>query len=399
MPIHWVDAFIRNAIENSSIVSRDHLIYLVKKYPDYIYPKLSKLWKVDTEILEIVFIKNKDRLRFLKYAPDELRADDLFILELIKWDVNAIGFINESKLKNIEFVKKIIFANPESIYFLHEEFTEIYNTFRVEFDEKESENLKGLKSQDYESLAKTRPLINVLKLHKKGDITPKLIEKINSIESDNYKQLEYFTDFHFNRTSYLQNPTPENSNVLEKHNRLAESLIYLPEAYKNDKEVVLKLIAEISTLLILVDNPLDIILSNLSDTLKNDQEVALAFLEKSTKFIPSFSDNIKTAKNIASIVLKNDGLMLKFFSKEIKSDHELVELAVQNNAQSYLYADNSIRVNNGNKNNNLLLYNALRGNPDLIMHIDKEWLKDEIVIQIVTNQRPILLGLFTKNMI
>ena len=399
MPIHWVDAFIRNAIENSSIVSRDHLIYLVKKYPDYIYPKLSKLWKVDTEILEIVFIKNKDRLRFLKYAPDELRADDLFILELIKWDVNAIGFINESKLKNIEFVKKIIFANPESIYFLHEEFTEIYNTFRVEFDEKESENLKGLKSQDYESLAKTRPLINVLKLHKKGDITPKLIEKINSIESDNYKQLEYFTDFHFNRTAYLQNPTPENSNVLEKHNRLAESLIYLPEAYKNDKEVVLKLIAEISTLLILVDNPLDIILSNLSDTLKNDQEVALAFLEKSTKFIPSFSDNIKTAKNIASIVLKNDGLMLNFFSKEIKSDHELVELAVQNNAQSYLYADNSIRVNNGNKNNNLLLYNALRGNPDLIMHIDKEWLKDEIVIQIVTNQRPILLGLFTKNTI
>jgi hypothetical protein len=181
---------------------------------------------------------------------------------------------------------------------------------------------------------------------------------------------------------------------LEKHNRLAESLIYLPEAYKNDKEVVLKLIAQISTQFILVDNPLEMILSNLSDALKNDQDVALAFLEKSTKFITSFSDNIKNTKNIASVVLKNDGLMLKYFSKEIRSDHELVELAVQNNAQSYFYADNSIRIKNGNKNNNLLLYNALRGNVDLIMHIDKEWLKDKIVIQIVANKRPMLLELF-----
>ncbi len=86
--------------------------------------------------------------------------------------------------------------------------------------------------------------------------------------------------------------------------------------------------------------------------------------------------------------------MLKYFSKEIRSDHELVELAVQNNAQSYFYADNSIRIKNGNKNNNLLLYNALRGNVDLIMHIDKEWLKDKIVIQIVANKRPMLLELF-----
>ncbi len=394
MPIHFVNFFIENAIENSLVISRDQLIDLVKMYPDNIYPKLSKLWKVETEILEIVFIKNNDRLRLLKYAPDELRADELFILELIKRDINTIGFINESKIKNIDFVKKIIFANPESIYFLYEQFITIYNTFRVEFDEKESENLKGLKSQDYELLSKTRPLINILKLHKKGGITPKLIEKINSIESDNHKQLEYSTDFHFNRTAYLQNSTPENSNVLEKHNRLAESLIYLPEAYKNDKEVVLKLIAQISTQFILVDNPLEMILSNLSDALKNDQDVALAFLEKSTKFITSFSDNIKNTKNIASVVLKNDGLMLKYFSKEIRSDHELVELAVQNNAQSYFYADNSIRIKNGNKNNNLLLYNALRGNVDLIMHIDKEWLKDKIVIQIVANKRPMLLELF-----
>jgi hypothetical protein len=85
--------------------------------------------------------------------------------------------------------------------------------------------------------------------------------------------------------------------------------------------------------------------------------------------------------------------MLKYFSQETRSNHELVDLAVQNNPHSYLYADNEIRVDNGNPNNRSLLYNVLRGNPDLIIHIDAEWLKDEIVIEIIKTQRPILLGL------
>ena len=67
MPIDFVGAFIENAIVNSSFVSRDYLIDLLKKYPDNIYPRLTKLLKVETEILEIVFIKNKDGLRLLKF--------------------------------------------------------------------------------------------------------------------------------------------------------------------------------------------------------------------------------------------------------------------------------------------------------------------------------------------
>ena len=59
MPLNFVGFFIENAIVNSSIISRDHLIDLVKKHPDNIYPRLTKLLKIETEILEIVFIKNK----------------------------------------------------------------------------------------------------------------------------------------------------------------------------------------------------------------------------------------------------------------------------------------------------------------------------------------------------
>ena len=397
MPINFLGAFIENAIVNSSIISRDHLIDLVKKYPDNIYPRLTKLLKVETEILEIVFIKNKDGLRLLKFAPFELSTDEFFLLKLIKKDVNAIGFIDDSMLRNIDFVKQVIFANPESIHFLHDQFTSIYNTFKVEFDEIEADYLKVVRLQDYFSIGKIRPLINILNLHKKGLITPKLIEKIIPIEPDEYKQIEYSSNFQFNRILFLQNSTSDSfSNVLENHDRLAEALIYLPELYKNDKEVVLKLINEISNTFLLVDNPFEVILANLSEALKNDEEVAFAFLEKSTKFITAFSDNIKNSKNVASFVLKNDGLMLMYFSKEIRSNHELVELAVQNNSHSYLYADNALRINNGVRNNESLLYNALRSNPDLIMHIDVEWLKDEIVIEIIKIQRPILLG-FLKN--
>ena len=238
MPINFLGAFIENAIVNSSIISRDHLIDLVKKYPDNIYPRLTKLLKVETEILEIVFIKNKDGLRLLKFAPFELSTDEFFLLKLIKKDVNAIGFIDDSMLRNIDFVKQVIFANPESIHFLHDQFTSIYNTFKVEFDEIEADYLKVVRLQDYFSIGKIRPLINILNLHKKGLITPKLIEKIIPIEPDEYKQIEYSSNFQFNRILFLQNSTSDSfSNVLENHDRLAEALIYLPELYKNDKVV------------------------------------------------------------------------------------------------------------------------------------------------------------------
>ena len=393
MPFDFVGSFIENAIVNSSFVSRDHMIDLLKKYPDNIYPRLTKLLKVETEILEIVFIKNRDGLRLLKFAPFELSTDENFLLNLIKKDVNTIGFFDDSMLKNIDFVKQVIFVNPESIHFLYDQFTSIYNTFKVEFDEIEADYLKALKLQDHLSISKTRPLINILNLHRKGLITPKLIEKIIPIEPDKYKEIEYSNNFQFNRNIFLQNSAVEVSSIFGNHNRLAEALIYLPESYKNDKEVVLKLIKELFTMTPLVDNPFELILANLSQALKNDEEVAFAFLEKSTEFINAFSDDIKNNNNVASFVLKNDGLMLKCFSKEIRSNHELVELAVQNNPHSYLYVDNEIRIDNANPNNKLLLYNALKGNPDLIMHIDAEWLKDEIVIEIIKTQRPILLGL------
>ena len=393
MPFDFVGSFIENAIVNSSFVSRDHMIDLLKKYPDNIYPRLTKLLKVETEILEIVFIKNRDGLRLLKFAPFELSTDENFLLNLIKKDVNTIGFFDDSMLKNIDFVKQVIFVNPESIHFLYDQFTSIYNTFKVEFDEIEADYLKALKLQDHLSISKTRPLINILNLHRKGPITPKLIEKIIPIEPGKYKEIEYSNNFQFNRNTFLQNSAVEVSSIFGNHNRLAEALIYLPESYKNDKEVVLKLIKELFTMTPLVDNPFELILANLSQALKNDEEVAFAFLEKSTEFINAFSDDIKNNNNVASFVLKNDGLMLKYFSKEIRSNHELVELAVQNNPHSYLYVDNEIRIDNANPNNKLLLYNALKGNPDLIMHIDAEWLKDEIVIEIIKTQRPILLGL------
>jgi hypothetical protein len=393
MPFDFVGSFIENAIVNSSFVSRDHMIDLLKKYPDNIYPRLTKLLKVETEILEIVFIKNRDGLRLLKFAPFELSTDENFLLNLIKKDVNTIGFFDDSMLKNIDFVKQVIFVNPESIHFLYDQFTSIYNTFKVEFDEIEADYLKALKLQDHLSISKTRPLINILNLHRKGLITPKLIEKIIPIEPDKYKEIEYSNNFQFNRNTFLQNSAVEVSSIFGNHNRLAEALIYLPESYKNDKEVVLKLIKELFTMTPLVDNPFELILANLSQALKNDEEVAFAFLEKSTDFINAFSDDIKNNNNVASFVLKNDGLMLKYFSKEIRSNHVLVELAVQNNPHSYLYVDNEIRIDNANPNNKLLLYNALKGNPDLIMHIDAEWLKDEIVIEIIKTQRPILLGL------
>jgi hypothetical protein len=393
MPFDFVGSFIENAIVNSSFVSRDHLIDLLKKYPDNIYPRLTKLLKVETEILEIVFIKNRDGLRLLKFAPFELSTDEKFLLNLIKKDVHTIGFFDGSMLKNIDFVKQIIFANPESIHFLYDQFTSIYNTFKVEFDEIEADYLKVVRLQDHLSISKTRPLINILNLHRKGQITPKLIEKIIPIEPDKYKEIEYSNNFQFNRNIFLQNSAVEVSSIFGNHNRLAEALIYLPESYKNDKEVVLKLIKELSNMTPLVDNPFELILANLSQALKNDEEVAFAFLEKSTEFINAFSDDIKNNNNVASFVLKNDGLMLKYFSQETRSNHELVDLAVQNNPHSYLYADNEIRVDNGNPNNRSLLYNVLRGNPDLIIHIDAEWLKDEIVIEIIKTQRPILLGL------
>jgi hypothetical protein len=396
MPFDFVGIHIVKMIENSSIVSRDHLIELVKKHPDYMYPRINNFLKCDNEILDIIFLKNKDRLSYLKFAPSELRTDESFLLELVKNDVNALGFIDDSMLKNIDFVKKLIFKNPETIYYVYDEFQIIYTAAKSEFDKIEADYLSALKSQDYIFLGKNRPLIDIIKLHKNGSLKTKLIEKINLDESQSFKEIKYPDNFQFNRSEFLKKSSQDFQNYLAGDYRLFESLLFLPELFKNDKEVAIKLIDE-SMGFSLIEDAIDIILANLSENLKNDEEVAIAILEKYPKLISSLPENIKNNKNIASLVLKHEGMMLKCFSNEIRNNYEMIAIAVQSNPNAYLYASNEIRLDNGIKANKLLLCNALRGNPDLIMHIDGAWLKDENVIEIIKDQRPILLGYLQTN--
>jgi hypothetical protein len=396
MPFDFVGTLILKMIENSSIVSRDHLIELVKKYPNYIYPRISNFLKCDKEILDIIFLNNKDRLSYLKFAPNELRTDEPFLLELVQNDVNTLGFIDDSMLNNINFVKKLIFINPESIYFVYDQFQIIYKAAKLEFDKIEADYLSALKSQDYLFLGKNRPLIDIIKLHKNDSLRTKSIEKINLDESQNFTEIKYPNNFQFDRSEFLKKSSQDFQNYLEGDYRVFESLLFLPELFKNDKEVAIKLIDE-SMGFSLIEDSIDIILANLSENLKNDDEVAIAILEKYPKLINALPESIKNNKNIARLVLKVDGMMLKYFSNEIRNDHEIVEIAVQSNPNSYLYASNEIRLDHGVKSNKLLLCNALKGNPDLIMHIDGAWLKDENVVEIIKHERPILLGFLQTN--
>ena len=148
------------------------------------------------------------------------------------------------------------------------------------------------------------------------------------------------------------------------------SILYSPELYHNDKEVALKLLDEVGYS-ISIEDTTKYILIRLSDNLKNDQEIA------------------------AKVLVKN-GLMLEYFSEEIKNNPELVNLSVENNVDAYFLASKELRQYKKDGINKELLLKVINMNASFILHISKDWLKDEEIILVIKKNSPIFFESINK---
>lgn len=154
MPLDFAGFFLQNSIESTVIVSRIHLMDLIKQYPQITYPRLDKSLKLDPSILQSVFFKNKDNFNLAKHIPEELRKDKSFLLQMIKRNVLALGIVDDKLLVDHSFIKKVILANSKSAFYLYDQFQEIYKNDKLEYDEIEAIFLQAKKKQDYELASK-----------------------------------------------------------------------------------------------------------------------------------------------------------------------------------------------------------------------------------------------------
>lgn len=371
MPLDFVGFYIQNTIDNTIVASRKHLMNLVEKYPYYIYVRLNKNLKMDSDILNSIFLKRNDNISLLKYIPIELSKDKHFLLQLITKNEQSLGLLDEELLNDFSFLKDVIFANSKSIPYLYYQFQVIYNQYKAEFDDKESIFLQAYRKQEYEIAGKHKGLVDFLKLHRKGDVKKSTIKKIE-LEIQNVKPLNYNINFIFNRAEFLNSneKEQEKEDSFYMSNAKYETIIYFPELYTNDKEVAIKLLDE-SKFSLSIDNTTEYILTRLSDALRNDQDIARQELSK-------------------------DGLMLEYFSDSIKNNPDLVKIAIDNNVESYFLAGQELKKYKANSVNKELLLKVINKNSNIILHVDEEWRKDEDVISVIKSTRPILLELIKK---
>ena len=149
-----------------------------------------------------------------------------------------------------------------------------------------------------------------------------------------------------------------------------DKFIYCPYLYQNDKEVALKLLDDID-FTISVKKPTEYVLSRLSDALKSDRDIALQELKK-------------------------NGLMLEYFSEEIKNNPDLVTIAIENNIDAYFLASSELRQYNKDGVNKELLLKVMNTNSSFILHVNKDWLRDEDIISVIKKNSPILFELINK---
>jgi len=379
---------MKKVLENTIVVSREQLIDLVNLMPQDVYERLPYHLKLDSEIIDLVFYQRGSIVDLLKFAPNELKTDREFLLNILNQDEKAIGFVDETLLKDEAFIKQIIFNIPKILPYVLDIFKQVYPNSLEDIEEIKRNHISAVKKQDFEVAAKLREVVNAIKTFEEETIHPKKINKIISEINVEKNEIKYLHEFKFDRNLFLQQET--NFDLLNESVNVEcvyKTLIYLPELYKNDKEVLIKLI-NYPLFAIKNDKTVEYILSNLNDQMKSDKDVALALVSNSPKFVIQLSDCLKNDFDIALSIAKKDGLMLKYLSKDIRKNETIVLEAIRNNSYALLYASDEL------KKTKLLIIEALTLKPDLILHIDQKWTLDPEIKSIVIERKPILSSVF-----
>ena len=290
--------------------------------------------------------------------------------QLIYYIMVDVGIYNELLTKDqLKVLHKLIKKDPRSIYKMNED------------DKDYSEEIYELiQTLEYESCAYVG-----YRLDKKGYILNEdfidqypeknlnkkyLNETISKIAFDKKDQKDkYIKSIFIVLDKILQKLIDQNSNdsisleqVLNEISQKGRDLNFMteiPKKYFNNVEVLLAAIKNNCSIGELPKGALDIkeivmfLLSNnllssnlefLSDSFKDDKEIAEQALKNNGSNIKYFSENIKNDYEIAKIAVEKDGTYISYVSEELKKNREFVKIALKQNGYAFMdvsdyYAD------------------------------------------------------------
>jgi hypothetical protein len=113
-------------------------------------------------------------------------------------------------------------------------------------------------------------------------------------------------------------------------------LLGIPEDFKDDKELMLKLINK---------DKAGNVINYVSDRLKDDFDIVCETVKQNATSIVYASEKCQNNKEIALLVVLNKGYALHFISDELRGDKEVVLAAVKNYGESLQSASKELRNN------------------------------------------------------
>ena len=122
--------------------------------------------------------------------------------------------------------------------------------------------------------------------------------------------------------------------VEEVETIVKKSLINIPNEYKSDREIAKKILLWCCYAM-----------KNLDQKFSNDKELIMMILKNQHigHILSELSDELKDDKEIVSLCIKYSGYYLNYASKRLKADKEVVMLAINNDKYAIRYAPEEIQ--------------------------------------------------------
>ena len=114
-------------------------------------------------------------------------------------------------------------------------------------------------------------------------------------------------------------------------------LEYLPDTYRDDKEMILAALKGISPNL--VGGPLELA----SDSLKNDKEVVLQAVILNGSHLEHASSKLKNDRDVVQAALESNAWSIEFAGPEMKNDKSIMLEAIKNDSYSIKYASDDLK--------------------------------------------------------
>ena len=317
----------------------------------------------------------------IEYVSDELKNDQSFILEAIRFNRCAIEFASESLKKDKDFIYEVVKANAYAIECIDYEMRRYKKIIKVAV--KQDIELLGYahyKIHNDEKFMYKMILSNCKSviflgtdLCKNKSFLHSIIKYwLNKLNIDN----ELLYELKQNYDEIISDNHPNYYKIIEFKNYIGD---YYYEFLTDDEIKTLSVIAFSDVIL---ENYFYYLLHkyNIDESISYEYEKQESINESITKKIKELQNDLQNDKKLALNVIKKNALMLFSVNKELLNDKEFMLEAIKLNSWSLQYASEEL------KNNKEFIIEAIKTNSNAMIYVNEELKKDkEVVLTAINN--------------